>query len=66
VNNDIRALVEQADQLAEDRVVRNAEIKRLREALEVIRDLPSERGLLLNAEVRAMHEIAARTLETGL
>jgi cell division protein FtsB len=61
--NDIRALVEQAEQLAKDRVVRNAEIKRLRDGLTAIVELPDERALLLNAEVRALYEIAKRTLE---
>lgn len=63
MNDDIRALVEQADQLAKDRVTRNAEIKGLRDGLNAIVGLPSEHDLLLNAAARAMYEVAKRTLE---
>lgn len=37
-------------------------LRELREALEAIRDVPSESTLLLNAEARAMYEIAQRAL----
>lgn len=39
------------------------EDQRLRKALTVIAGVPSERTLLLNAEARAMYEIATRALE---
>lgn len=60
----ISDLIEHADRLAEGQVVRNAEIKGLREALAAIAEVPSERALLLNAEARAMYEIAKRALES--
>lgn len=64
VMTDVHALVEEVDRLAENQIARNAEIKRLRDTLAEIVAIPGDRTLLLNAEARAMYEIAKRTLES--
>lgn len=62
LERDVRTLEEKLINAVSGQEVAEACVRELEDALREIRDLPSERDLLLNAVARAQYEIASRNL----